>query len=93
MKKYNRFDLEAAIMEAWHTKDDISMVYHGSEEMTEDELMNALLGVEQLCELRFNKLWAIFEYIVGNYDITPLKEKENLTWDTFVSLRGTLDGD
>ena len=62
----NRFDLEADIMEAWHTVDDIDLIYHATDEMTLnakdcDNLQNQLLGLKHLTELRFKKLWESFE--------------------------------
>jgi len=58
----NRFDLEAAIMEAWTTCEDIDLVYHNTDNLELnakdcDNLQNQLLGLRYIAELRFNKLW------------------------------------
>ena len=54
----DRFDLEQQILEAWKVTDDIRTVLeHGSEEdMAEN--FNALA---RLTDIRFEKLWYIFE--------------------------------
>ena len=62
----SRFDLEEAIMNAWRTTDDIKALYKSSEYMDEDQLMNALLGLEIFAEMRFNELWNTFEKCINN---------------------------
>jgi hypothetical protein len=57
-----RFDLEQQIMQCWGVTDDIDVIYH-SEHLYDDEdaMQNALLGAHSLADLRFQKLWALFE--------------------------------
>lgn len=62
----NRFDLEDAIMNAWRTTDDIKAFYKSSEYMDEDQMMNAILGLEIFAEMRFNDLWNTFEQCINN---------------------------
>lgn len=62
----NRFDLEEAIMNAWRTSDDIKALYTSAERMDEDQMMNALLGLEIFAEMRFNELWNTFEKCIQN---------------------------
>ncbi len=65
----NRFDLEQQIMECWNVTTDINDVYEyvmngdGSELSTgeRDRVANILLGISQLYELKFNKLFDTFE--------------------------------
>ena len=56
MKKYTHFDLEDAIYKVWQTADDIETLYqyHSDAEkpMTEDEMANALIGLQALHEMR-----------------------------------------
>jgi hypothetical protein len=60
-----RFDLEQEIMECWNITTDVSDVYEyvmngeGSELTTSerDRVANILLGISQLYELKFNKLF------------------------------------
>ena len=57
-------DLEDKIMAAWQTISDIDLVYYAMEDMTEDERMNAMLGLKELGEARFKDLWRVFEQFV-----------------------------
>jgi hypothetical protein len=59
-----RFDLEQEIMECWNVTKDIQNLYYASESMTEDQLLNYLLGLEQIYEVKFNKLWNTFEQCI-----------------------------
>jgi len=65
----NRFDLEQEIMECWGVVKDIQNFYYAQENLTEDQQMNYLLGLEQIYEAKFNKLWATFEQCVRNKQI------------------------
>ena len=64
-----RFDLEQEIMECWNITSDIDDVYeyvmngNGNELSTDerDRVANILLGISQLYELKFNKLFNTFE--------------------------------
>jgi hypothetical protein len=67
----NRFDLEQEIMECWNITSDINDVYeyvmNGDGKLTpadRDKVANILLGVSQLYELKFNKLFNTFEECV-----------------------------
>jgi len=65
-KPVDRFDLEEAIMNAWHTSDDIKAFYKSAEYMNEDQVMNALLGLEIFAEMRFKELWDTYENCLSN---------------------------
>ena len=56
-----RFDLEEKIMAVWNTKEDVALLMRQhmdrAEPMTEDEIANALLGIESLMEMRCQELW------------------------------------
>jgi hypothetical protein len=62
-----RFELENAIMSCWNTCEDIKLVSSKVLEggMTEDELSNALIGIEQLHDMRCEKVFEIFEDLIG----------------------------
>lgn len=64
MKKYNRFDLEQAILDSWKITDDLKIFLDKYEELSEDSQLNILIGMNELSELRFQKLWEIFEELV-----------------------------
>jgi hypothetical protein len=55
-----KIDLESAIMLAWQTSEDIELLFqhYGDHPtpMTEDEVLNALLGIKTLHDLRCEKL-------------------------------------
>ena len=63
--KFNRFDFEQQLLECWGVTTDIKTVYEGvcdsNPAMTEDQITNALIGLEALYELKFEKLWHMFE--------------------------------
>ena len=65
-KPVDRFDLEDAIMKAWRTSDDIRAFYTSAEHMNEDQVINALMGLEIFAEMRFNELWNTFEQCISN---------------------------
>jgi len=62
----DRFHLEDAIMKAWQTSDDLKLIYNEVDSMDADEIMNVLMGLHQLNEMRFNKLWNIYEQVLQN---------------------------
>lgn len=70
----DRFDLEQNIMKCWNVTDDIYLLYENvmdrAPEMTTDEIANALLGMHQLYEMKFNKLWDNFEQLIEEKKIT-----------------------
>ena len=68
-QRYDRFDLEAEIMHAWNTKDDLDSIAERffdepNGPMTEDELANLLVGLSELHNTRCIKLFQIFETMV-----------------------------
>lgn len=58
----NRFDLENAIMACWNTVDDIRLL--AESELPEEELLNGLVGLERLHDLRCKKVFDIFEKLI-----------------------------
>jgi hypothetical protein len=64
----DRFDLEQNIMKCWNVTDDIYLLYENvmdrSPEMTSDEIANTLLGMHQMYEMKFHKLWDTFETLI-----------------------------
>jgi hypothetical protein len=56
----NKVDLEGAIMKAWQTSDDLDLLFkhYGDHPvpMTEDEVLNALLGIKVIHDMRMEKL-------------------------------------
>lgn len=62
-----RFDLEEHIMTAWHTEDDIRLVFESTYDdaiagkLDADRLAHALLGLESLHSMRMSKLWQTYK--------------------------------
>ena len=67
---YDRFDLEDAINEVWYTEKDLDLAwtsfYDGKKELTEDNIANIFSGIQHIHDLRCQKLFDIFEYLVNN---------------------------
>lgn len=81
---HNVFDLESRIQECWAVVDDIKIVYHcESLYENEDEMMNALLGLFTLYDIKFNNLWNEYEKLPPKYfgmeeDLNKLKSELNM---------------
>jgi hypothetical protein len=69
----NRHDLEEAIGWMAQLPNDIDTIIYAvgdaPEPPTEDELLNMLIGVKQLHETRYQKMWSTFEELIkqGNF--------------------------
>jgi hypothetical protein len=68
----DRFDLEQNILKCWNVTEDVYLLYENvmEKEMTRDEIANALLGMHQLYEMKFNKLWDNFETLITEKKLT-----------------------
>jgi hypothetical protein len=70
----NRFDLEEAMGEIAQTPNDIETIIYAIGDCpikhTEDELLNMLIGIKQLHETRYQKMWDIFEELIKNGTIS-----------------------
>jgi hypothetical protein len=66
----DRYDLEEAIGEMAQTANDIKTIIYAigdsPHKHTEDELLNMLIGIEQLHKTRYDKMWFIFEELIKN---------------------------
>lgn len=65
----NRFDFEQQIMECWNVTSDIKIVTEylldaPLEAGREDKIANMLMGMEQLYQVKFDKLFKQFEELV-----------------------------
>lgn len=60
----DRFDLEQDILRVWGTVEDLEiankLVLDGAEPLTEDEISNIIMGIEQTLDLRCRSLWDTF---------------------------------
>ena len=65
----NRFDFEQQIMECWNVTSDLKVVTEylldaPLEAGREDKIANMLMGMEQLYQVKFDKLFKQFEELV-----------------------------
>lgn len=62
----NRFDLEQEIMKCWNVVDDIDTLYEtlGDRHLTQDEVLNALLGMKTMYQMKFDKMFRVFESMI-----------------------------
>jgi hypothetical protein len=69
MNRFDRFDFEQQIMSCWNVTTDLKDLNEGVLEsnLSKDQISNALMGIEQLYELRFNKLFQQFETLVREH--------------------------
>ena len=68
-QEYDRFNLEAEILNVWQTKDDLDAiaerVYDDPDgPLTEDEIGNVLIGLSELHDIRCKKLFRVFETMI-----------------------------
>jgi hypothetical protein len=62
MKEKNRFDLEQEILECWRVVEDIKTITEMYDSgRSEDEVLNALIGIRALYEQKFSTLFDTFE--------------------------------
>jgi hypothetical protein len=62
----DRFDLEQAIMEAWHVVDDLRLLTNRLEYMNEDQIFSAVHGLQIFADMRCESLWNTFEQCISN---------------------------
>ena len=62
------YELEAMILDCWRVCDDLTVVFKqigdGERMPTEDELMNALMGMRQLYDWKFEQLFNLYEEVM-----------------------------
>jgi hypothetical protein len=62
------YDLEQMIMDGWHVGDDLQVIFKqigdGERDPTQDELMNALMGMQQLYQWKFEQLFFKYEEVL-----------------------------
>ena len=69
MKKFDRFDFEQQIMSCWNVTSDLKDLNEAlfESDLTKDQISNILTGIEQLYQIRFDKLFRQFEDLVHEY--------------------------
>ena len=70
------FDLEQQILQCWNVVDDIKLLYkhfgdnprfEGLDPTAEDEMMNLLLGLESMYQLKFDTMFRTFEDVACEF--------------------------
>jgi len=66
-----QFDLEQQIMECWNITTDLDSLFEecceGYDSMSIDRVSNITLGMKELYEIKFNKLFRTFEGFLADY--------------------------
>lgn len=80
----DRFDLEEAIASLWNLSDDINLICDtlSKEGYVEDKILNGLVGVAELNDMRVQRVMDIFENLIHNGVIGNEKCYSNLTLET-----------
>jgi len=90
----DRFDFEQQILQCWRVTDDVKDVYEGITEGNLDltQAGDILNGIRQMYELKFNKLWDLFEdvYMADVRKHTDDVRKLKMVEDECASLREQL---
>lgn len=60
----DRFDLEQDIMNCWNVVEDIKTIYDRIDYTDQDQVMNSLLGLQTLYQMKFEKMWETFEKLI-----------------------------
>jgi hypothetical protein len=65
----DRFDLEQQIMDCWQITDDLKVLTeyvleHGEEALNIDTVANITIGLQQLYNLKFDKMFRTFEVLL-----------------------------
>ena len=81
-----QFDLEQRIMQCWNIIDDIRVVYtrhlDGEKPLTEDELANILIGMEQLYDIKFYNLFSTFEKFLKEIHESKVRDNSEMLRQT-----------
>ena len=66
----NRFELEDAMSNLYQTGEDIDTIIYAIGDCpikhTEDQILNMLIGIKQLHDTRYQKMWNVFEQLIQN---------------------------
>lgn len=63
MPQFNRFEFEQQLLKCWTVTDMVNSVTEGTLDhgWNPDQISNALIGIKEIYELEFNKLFGMFE--------------------------------
>ncbi len=62
----DRFDFEQQLMDCWNVTKDIDTLFEAVMERdpSNDQVANVLLGMKELYDMKFDKLFSMFEELV-----------------------------
>ena len=70
---HDRFDLEEAMSNLYQIGEDIETIMYAIGDSpikhSEDQILNMLIGMKQMHETRYQKMWNIFENLIANKTI------------------------
>jgi len=70
---HDRFDLEEAMSNLHQIGEDIETIMYAIGDSpikhSEDQILNMLIGMKQMHETRYQKMWNIFENLIANKTI------------------------
>ena len=71
VKMTDRFDLEEQILDCWNITKDLDTLAEGviEQNLSHDDISNALIGLKTMYELKHNKLWKTFETLIASRNI------------------------
>jgi hypothetical protein len=86
MNPKDRFDLEQEMMNCWKVTDDIDSVAHFVGQMNidakdQDALLNMLLGMKQLYDVKFQVMFETFEELIHVGELNANLKKFNWEWN------------
>jgi hypothetical protein len=70
--KFDRLEMETQIMSCWNVTTDLKDLTEGvlEHDMSHDQIANALIGMQELYAIRFDKLFRTFEQLVNQHGKT-----------------------
>jgi len=60
----DRFDLEQEILDCWGITDDLDVIINSEQLNLNDDMLNTLIGLKQLYQLKFQRTFETFEQLV-----------------------------
>lgn len=71
-EKVDRFHVEQEIMNCWQIVDDLGTLLDAIDKnATEDQIANIIIGIKDLYNFKFEKLYDNFSELVETNNITP----------------------
>ena len=78
-----RFDLEQQIMQCWGIVDDLDYVLQAIESKDEDRMMNVVIGLKELYNMKFEKTFNTFEMMLKEQTTVKPNETKQKSLEPF----------